>query len=226
MKLILFDIDGTILLTGGAAVRAVNRAFEKLFGIPNAMDGIRADGKTDPIILREIFHKNLGRDFQPEEASIVYKEYVLFLRDEITDSTGFRIMPGITQLIKTLSSIQEGVTLGLATGNIEEGARIKLRRSRLDSYFKFGGFGSDSEERNQLIRIAIERGKNLFNHKQEFEATFVIGDTPFDIVHGREAGAKVVAVATGSYSADELEKYDPDFLFDDFSDFESVLKIF
>ena len=226
MKLILFDIDGTILLTGGAAVRAVNRAFEKLFGIPNAMDGIRADGKTDPIILREIFHKNLGRDFQPEEASIVYKEYVLFLRDEITDSTGFRIMPGITQLIKTLSSIQEGVTLGLATGNIEEGARIKLRRSGLDSYFKFGGFGSDSEERNQLIRIAIERGKDLLGYKQEFEAAFVIGDTPFDIVHGRDAGAKVVAVATGSYSARELEKYDPDFLFEDFSDFKSVLKIF
>jgi phosphoglycolate phosphatase-like HAD superfamily hydrolase len=225
MKLILFDIDGTILLTGGAAVRAVNRAFEKLFVIPNAMDGIRADGKTDPIILREIFYKNLGRDFQPEEASIVYKEYVLFLRDEITDSRGFRIMPGITQLIKTLS-IQEDKALGLATGNIEEGARIKLRRSGLDSYFKFGGFGSDSEERNQLIRIVIERGKNLFNHKQEFEAAFVIGDTPFDIIHGREAGAKVVAVATGSYSTRELEKYDPDFLFEDFSDLKSVLKIF
>jgi phosphoglycolate phosphatase-like HAD superfamily hydrolase len=225
MKLILFDIDGTILLTGGAAVRAVNRAFEKLFGITNAMDGIRADGKTDPIILREIFHKNLGRDFRPEEASIVYKEYVLFLVEEITDSKGFKIMPGITQLIKTLS-IEEGLTLGLATGNIEEGARIKLKRPGLNSYFKFGGFGSDSEERNQLIRIAIERGKNLFGHRQELEATFVIGDTPFDIIHGREAGAKVVAVATGSYSADELEKYDPDFLFEDFSDFKSVLKIF
>ncbi|HWP91589.1 MAG TPA: HAD family hydrolase [Thermodesulfobacteriota bacterium] len=225
MKLILFDIDGTILLTGGAAVRAVNRAFEKLFRIPNAMDGIRADGKTDPIILREIFNRNLGRDYEPEEASIVYKEYVLFLGEEITDSSGFKIMPGVTQLIKTLS-IEQGLTLGLATGNIEEGARIKLKRTGLDSYFKFGGFGSDSEERNQLIRIAIERGKALFNHKKEFEAAFVIGDTPFDIIHGREAGAKVVAVATGSYSARELEKYDPDFLFEDFSDFKSVLKIF
>lgn len=225
MELLLFDIDGTILLSGGSAIRAVNRALSTVFGIENAMDGIKADGKTDPIILREIFNKGLGRDFLPEEANIVFKQYVLFLKEEITNSQGFRIMPGIPELLKALSE-RKGLILGIATGNIEAGAWIKLERAGLNSYFKFGGFGSDSENREQLIRIAIERGKALRDQNREFENIFVIGDTPFDIIHGRAAGAQTVAVATGSYSVNGLEKYSPDFLFENFSDIESVLKIF
>jgi phosphoglycolate phosphatase-like HAD superfamily hydrolase len=225
MKLLLFDIDGTILLSGGAATRAANRAFKKIYGIPNVMDGIKPDGKTDPIILREMFHKGLERDFLPEEAIRVFKEYLLFLREEIVDSEGFRIMPGIPEVLKALSK-REGVIMGIATGNIEEGAWIKLSHAGLESYFKFGGFGSDSEDRGQLIRTAIERGKAIVKHNGEFERVFVIGDTPFDIVHGREAGAKTVAVATGSYSAHDLYMYDPDHLFEDLSDVDSVLKIF
>ncbi|MGH7807253.1 MAG: HAD family hydrolase [Thermodesulfobacteriota bacterium] len=224
MRLFLFDIDGTLLLSGGCAIRAVNRAFSTVFGVKNAMDGIRADGKTDPIILREIFNKSLGRDFQQEEANKVFKQYVLFLREEITNSQGFRIMPGIPELLKALSQ-SEGLILGVATGNIEEGAWIKLERAGLHSYFKFGGFGSDSEHREQLIRIAIERGKSLVNHSREFEEIFVIGDTPFDIIHGRAAGATTVAVATGSYSSNDLEKYNPDHLFENVSDVENVLRI-
>jgi len=225
MKLLLFDIDGTILLSGGAATRAANRAFKKIYGIPNVMEGIKPDGKTDPIILREMFYKSLERGFLPEEAITVFKEYLIFLQEEIVDSQGFRIMPGIPEILQTLSE-REDVILGIATGNIEEGAWIKLMRAGLDSYFKFGGFGSDSEDRGQLIRTAIERGKTLVSHNGEFEKIFVIGDTPFDIVHGREAGARTVAVATGSYSAYDLDMYNPDHLFESFSDFESVLKIF
>ena len=226
MKLLLFDIDGTLILTGGAATRAVNRAFNKIYGIDKAMDGIRPEGNTDPAILREIFHKRIGRDLLAEELNIVFKEYVLFLREEVANSHGYTIMPGIKNLIQALSK-RKDVLLGIATGNIEEGAHIKLERAGLNSYFKFGGFGSDSEDREELIRIAIERGKKLLNQdKRVDEKVFVIGDTPLDIIHGRAAGARTVAVATGSYSVSDLEKYEPYFLFENFLDFEGVLKIF
>ncbi len=225
MRLVLFDIDGTILLSGGAAVRAVNRAFKNIYGVENAMDGIRADGKTDPIILGEIFNKRLGRGFMREEAAKVFNQYVFFLREEITNSKGFRVLPGVAELLDSLSQ-KSRLVLGVATGNIQEGAWIKLERAGLNSYFKFGGFGSDSENREQLIRIAVERGKALVNHNREFQSIFVIGDTPFDIIHGRAAGGKTVAVATGSYSVNDLAEYGSDYLFKNFSDFQTVLKIF
>ncbi len=225
MKLLLFDIDGTLMLSGGAATRAVNRAFKKIYGIENAMDGIKPDGKTDVAILREIFNKTLERDFSPVEADAVFKDYVLFLAEEIAISPGYRVMPGVFEIIKALSK-RGDVILGIATGNIEEGAWIKLKRAGLNSYFKFSGFGSDSEDREGLIRIAIERGEKLLDHKEGDEGIFVVGDTPFDIIYGRATGAKTVAVATGSYSVSELEKYSPDYLFESFLDFENVLKIF
>jgi phosphoglycolate phosphatase-like HAD superfamily hydrolase len=225
MKLLLFDIDGTLMLSGGAATRAVNRAFKKIYGIGNAMDGIKPDGKTDVAILREIFNKTLERDFSPKEADAVFKDYVLFLAEEIAISPGYRVMPGVFEIIKALSK-REDVILGIATGNIEDGAWIKLKRAGLNAYFKFGGFGSDSEDRETLIRIAIQRGKKIHDHRTGDERIFVIGDTPFDIIYGRASGAKTAAVATGSYSVSELEKYNPDYLFESFLDFESVLKIF
>jgi phosphoglycolate phosphatase-like HAD superfamily hydrolase len=225
MKLLLFDIDGTLILTGGAATRAVNLVFDKIYGIVDAMDGTKPEGKTDPAIIREIFKHRLGRDFLAEEVNNVFKEYIQFLREEIHDSPGYRVMPGVDNLIRALSG-RDDLILGIATGNIEEGARIKLERAGLNGYFKFGGFGSDSENREKLIRIAIERGKKFLNHKRVDERVFVIGDTPHDIIHGKAAGAKTVAVATGSYSMRDLEEHDPYHLFEDFSDLESVLKIF
>jgi phosphoglycolate phosphatase-like HAD superfamily hydrolase len=225
MKLILFDVDGTILLSGGAAIRAINRVFKKTYIIENAMDGIKPDGMTDLLILRDMFNKGLKRDFLPEEAEEIFKDYILFLEEEMTNSEGFKIMPGISELLEVLSK-RKDLALGIATGNVEKGAWIKLKHSKLDSYFKFGGFGSDSENREQLIRIAIERGQTLFNEGREFEEVFVIGDTPFDITHGKAAGAKTIAVATGSYSVEDLEKYNPDYLFESFLDLKKVLEIF
>jgi phosphoglycolate phosphatase len=224
MKLLLFDLDGTILLSGGAGMRAVNRAFKKIYEIESVMDGIIPDGKTDLLILRELFKKG-ERDFLPSEVDNLFKEYLFFLKEEIANSLGYRVMPGVPELIRALSE-REDIILGIATGNVEEAALIKLERSGLSHYFKFGGFGSDFENREELIRIAIERGKKLLNHKKEIEKIFVVGDTPLDIIHGRAAGAKTVAVATGSYSVSDLEKYNPDYLFENFLDFESVLKIF
>lgn len=224
MKLLLFDIDGTILLTNGAGTRAANRAFEKIYGLKDAMGGIDAAGKTDPLILSEMFMKSLSRKYTSEEAQVLYREYVEYLEEEIVKSP-IDIMPGIPFLLENLS-VRRDIILGIATGNIEHGAWIKLRQSRLHVHFGFGGFGSDSGSREGLIRKAIERAKSHLNRKDDFDKVFVIGDTPYDIIHGRAAGAVTVAVATGSYSARELNNHNPDYLFDHLEDYESVIKIF
>lgn len=224
MKLLLFDIDGTILLTDGAGTRAANRAFEKFFGHRDAMKGVNAAGKTDPLILREMFRNTLSRDYTPDEARGIYEEYVLCLEEEILKSR-IDIMPGIPILLEKLS-LRHDIALGIATGNIEHGAWIKLKQSRLHVHFKFGGFGSDSENREMVIRKAIERAKLHFSRTDDFDRVFVIGDTPFDIIHGRAAGAVTVAVATGGYPREELTKHNPDYLFDHLEELDAVMKIF
>jgi len=224
MKLLLFDIDGTLLLTDGAGTRAANRAFQKLHGIHNAMSSINAAGKTDPLILEEIFNNELGRSYLEHEAQEIFKEYISFFEDEIKTSR-IRIMPGIPDLLEALSR-RNDITMGLATGNIEHSAWIKLRHSGLDAHFKTGGYGSDSASREHLIRTGIKRAEKLLSEISEYEKIFVIGDTPYDINHGKAAGAITVAVATGSYSMDELRDHKPDYIFKDFTDLESVVEIF
>ncbi|MEM7009151.1 MAG: HAD hydrolase-like protein [Thermodesulfobacteriota bacterium] len=224
MKLLLFDIDGTLLTTDGAGTRAANRAFEKVYGIKGAMSKIDAAGKTDPIILREIFQNEFQRDYEHQEAQELYKLYVPFLEEETKTSQTF-VMPGIPELLKRLSP-REDMILGVATGNIEQGAWIKLRSGGIHSHFRFGGYGSDSHIREHLIRKAYERANEYLEHKIEITKKFVIGDTPYDINHGRAAGAVTVAVATGRFTASELYEHDPDHLFEDLNDLESVLPIF
>lgn len=224
MKLLLFDIDGTILLTDGAGTRAANRAFEKIHGLGDAMKGIDPAGKTDPLILREMYGNGLSRDYTDEEAGELYREYVIFLEEEV-ENCRIEIMPGIPELLESLSS-RKDVMLGLATGNIERGARIKLRRAGLDRHFRVGGFGSDSGSREALIRVAIERAKGRLQDSEDFAKVYVIGDTPHDIIHGRAAGAATVAVATGRYTSTELLEHSPDYVFEHLADYESVIKIF
>jgi len=224
MKLLLFDIDGTLLLTNGAGTRAANRAFEQIYGIKNAMNQIDAAGKTDPLILKEIFLNELNRDYAQQEARALYDHYIPFLEEE-TGKAEITVMPGVRQLLENLTT-REDMVLGVATGNIEEGAWIKLRSAGLDKHFKFGGFGSDSHSREHLILKALDRAKDHTAHPTEFEKIFVIGDTPYDINHGRAAGALTVGVATGSYSRAQLEEHNPDHLFDDLNNLQSVIRIF
>ena len=224
MKLLLFDIDGTILLTNGAGTRAANRAFEKIYGHAGAMDGVDAAGKTDPMILGEMFGNTLKRDYTPDEAERLYGEYVVFLEDEVLKSP-IDIMPGIPDLLENLS-MRKDLVLGIATGNIEHGARIKLRRAGLDGHFRTGGYGSDSRNREELIKVAIDRARYTLADGEGFERVFVIGDTPHDIVHGRAAGAVTVAVATGRYSQAELIEHGPDHIFEHLADYDSVIGIF
>ncbi len=206
MKLVLFDIDGTLLLTGGAGSRALRRALYRVFGLANGMNSIRPDGKTDPQIVQEALRRH-GK----EQGVIVpsfFRTYLEFLEGEIRVSPNFVVLPGVRRLVSRLDH-DKRFSVGLATGNIEEGARLKLKRAGLSSFFSFGAFGSDAEDRTRLIRIAIHRGLEKIS-PADLEAVFVIGDTPRDIIHGREAKAKTIAVATGSYSLDTLRSYGPD----------------
>lgn len=217
MKLLLFDIDGTLINTFRAGQRAADRAFHKLFGIDNVMNGIRTDGLTDPLILKMMFTNTFDREFNGEESESFYQSYIDCLNEELGKLEKINILPGVFELLDHLRTRSDCI-LALGTGNIEEGAWLKLEHAGLRSYFSTGGFGSDSEKRNKLIEIAIQKASLTYNNSQQFEKVFVIGDTPHDITHGRTAGALTVGVGTGNYSMKELEDSQPDFLFKDLTD--------
>ena len=204
MVLLLFDIDQTLVNTGGAGLRALNRACQKLFQVENAMDGISPHGKTDPAIVREILRVRLKKPSPSSgEIDTVLEAYLSFLKDEVHLSATYRVLPGIVSLLNHLV-VHDDAALGLATGNIEMGGRVKLERGDLNRYFKFGGFGSDSEDRTELVRAAARRATDKNGTLFTPSNIFVIGDTPLDIDAGKRAGFKTVGVATGSYSPENL----------------------
>jgi phosphoglycolate phosphatase-like HAD superfamily hydrolase len=168
------------------------------------MEGIRPHGKTDPAIVREILRLRLSTpNPQDGEIASILEAYVYFLKDEVLTSPTYRVLPGILSLLDEMMT-RPDVILGLATGNIESGARIKLDRGGLNSYFSFGGFGSDSEDRTELVRKAAEKAAHKNGGAIPPSNIFVIGDTPLDIDAGKRAGFKTVGVATGSYSTEQL----------------------
>lgn len=224
-SVLLFDIDATLLLTGHAGTRAVNRAFQHLYGLGEAMGGVRPDGKTDPMIFREIIEGKLARLSPEREIPRITDVYLEYLRDEIERSPGFRVLAGVRELLEALSRA-EGFLLGLATGNFEEAAWIKLKRARLERYFDFGGFGSDAENRTEVVRTAVRRAERKLGRPVCPESVFVIGDTPRDILHAHEAGVRSVAVATGRASLEELASFGPDHLVPDLTDTDRLLRIF
>jgi phosphoglycolate phosphatase-like HAD superfamily hydrolase len=204
VKLLLFDIDQTLINTGGAGLRALDHACKKLLGIEKAMDGISPHGKTDPAIVREILSVRLGSDAGMNgRLESILESYIFFLQEEVQTSTAYRVLPGILSLLEEFS-VRTGIALGLATGNIELGARIKLQRGDLNRFFEVGGFGSDSENRTELVRKGAEKASARNGIRFKPSDVFVIGDTPLDIDAGRAAGFNTVGVATGSYSVDQL----------------------
>ena len=204
MKLLLFDIDGTLVSTGGAGVRALNRAFREVVGLENALNGIRPHGKTDPAIVREVFNTCEAMSHPMDGVNRILDAYLRFLPDEVQGSPTYRVLPGILSFLEDFHN-RPGLAFGLATGTIERGARIKLVRGRLNRYFPCGGFGSDSENRAELVRQAAQRGAEIAGVPVSPDAVFVIGDTPRDIDAGREAGFRTVGVATSDYSRDDLQ---------------------
>lgn len=225
MKLLLFDVDATLISTGGAGLRALNRAFKKLLDLESAMLDIAPHGKTDPAIVREVFQKRMKEASATETViSEVIEMYVEYLRDEIDRSDTYQVLPGIRGILAEMRT-RADVLMGLATGNVESGARIKLQRGGLNEFFSFGGYGSDAELRADLVRRAAERAERRHGSRIAGSDTFVIGDTPLDIEAGRRAGFKTVGVATGQFSVDQLRDSGADLAISNFqSDRDSFLK--
>ena len=216
-KLLLFDIDGTLLISGGAGNRALNHALKREYGISRAMESIIPDGKTDPAIIREIFQKNLQREPNIKEIEDLCRMYLDYLQEEIQISSEYRLLPGVLPLLERAEK-RSDLLMGLLTGNLERGAELKLGRSQLNRFFLFGGFGSDAEDRGEIAKMAVLRGREYAGEWIPLNRIFIIGDTVFDIQCARKVGAKALAVATGSTSFRELSFHRPDYLIKDFSD--------
>jgi phosphoglycolate phosphatase len=214
MRLILFDIDGTLIDSGGAGVRALDSALKELFSIENGFHGISMAGKTDPSIMREgLIKHGLSADGNLEK---VMAEYLKHLRQEIQNDRK-QIKPGIYEALGKLRS-KTNLGLGLLTGNIEQGARIKLEPFQLNPYFPSGAFGSDHEDRNMLLPVAVTRYQELFSYTIRIEECIIVGDTPRDVECAQIYGAACFAVATGPYSTDDLMDAGADYVVEDLSD--------
>ncbi len=223
MILLIFDVDGTLINSGGAGLRALNRAFKLLYNVEDAMGVVNPHGQTDIAIVEEIFVKKILRKPQDEEVRKVLKYYVTFLKEEVTASQGYRVLDGVKDTLEYLYS-SNGFVLSLGTGNVQEGARIKLERGDLNKYFPFGGFGDDDRERWKILRKAYDRCVEL--HGMVPDAVFIIGDTPLDIKAGKTAGFKTIGVASSIYSMEELTKFEPDFVINRMDELFEVLRKF
>jgi phosphoglycolate phosphatase-like HAD superfamily hydrolase len=226
MKLVLFDIDGTILLTDGAGKRAIHRALIEVFG-GTGPDGHRFDGKTDPQIVRELMRLE-GHDDEriDDRMDRLLDRYVDYLEDELSrGADGVRVMPGVPRLLDVLEA-RDDVVLGLLTGNLAAGARAKLAAAGLDPHrFRIGAYGSDHEVRGELPAIAQRRARDELGLDVPGADVVVIGDTPSDIACGRGIGARAIGVATGHYSVDELRRHDPMAVFADLSPTDEVVRV-
>ena len=203
-RAVLFDIDGTILVTGGAGAVAWQRAFEELHGVEANVAEHTDAGMTDPEIAAIVFREVIGREGSAEERARAIAGYLRHLPDAVAESGGYRVMPGIEALFERL--IDDGALLGLVTGNIEAAAHIKLARAGLNRFFSFGGYGSDSADRTAVTRAALSRGELVSGGALSDGGCFSVGDTPRDVLAGHGAGIRVAGVATGSYSVAELSE--------------------
>jgi phosphoglycolate phosphatase len=207
-KLVLFDIDGTLIDTGGAGARSWAWAFERQFDKSIDIAEHSTAGMTDPAIGRATFKKAMQREPTGEELTRLMASYQAVLPDFVASSESYRVLDGVRELLESLTDA--GVTLGLTTGGLEAVAHAKLGRGQLNHFFSIGGYGSDSEDRVTLTRTAIERGERLLGHALDLRDVYVVGDTPLDVAAAEAAGAVSVGVASGRYDVAELRAVDPD----------------
>ena len=213
VRLVLFDIDGTLIRTAGAGVKAFAKVFATEFGVVDGFEKLKFAGRTDLSLVREFFsvHNIPARQ---ENFDRFFERYVFWL-DHILRESHSTVCPGVWEFIGALQALPEPPVLGLLTGNIRLGAEIKLRHLKLWDTFETGAFADDHEERPQIAAIARERGSRILNQNLNGNQVVVIGDTPLDIHCGRAIEAKVLAVATGGASLAELKPHKPDWLVPD-----------
>src|SRR2546423_10523424 len=195
---VLFDVDGTLISTGGAGARSWRHAFQELHGIPADIGQYTDAGMTDPVVARLTFEKTVGRVPSPRELATVMAAYLDRLPHEVEHSDGYRVLDGAEEALRALS--REGVLLGITSGAVEAAAHIKLSRAGFNRYFPFGGYGSDSEDRIELTRCALARGGPLVGRELDPSKCFAGGETPQDIDAGPCAGCPPAGHATRRYS--------------------------
>src|SRR5438105_3504617 len=219
-RLLLFDIDGTLIDSGGAGIESLKDVLRERFGIPDNLRGIEVAGKTDTGIVQQILRKEQIAP-NDENVSAFLDLYVEFLARELPRRQG-RLLPGVKELLSRLKE-RPHVVLALLTGNIQRGAKLKLEHYGIWNYFEFGAFADDHHNRNELRAFAQMRARE--KHSLDFAATEidVIGDTPHDIACGKAIGARTIAVATGRFSYAQLSKHQPDRMVDNFSEVEKVI---
>ena len=224
-KVLLFDIDGTLVLTGRAGVRAMNRACQQVIGHSNALDGVAVAGRTDWIILHDAL-RAIGHEMDEDLFARLRDTYVTLLREEILlPGQGVKaVLPGVAGLLDALRA-RPDVFLALLTGNFEEGARIKLEHFDLWRYFKCGAFGDDAADRNALVPFALDRARACGLDAIAPEDVFVVGDTPHDVACARAVGAVPVGVATGSFSLADLRVSGADIVFPDLGDTAAFMRV-
>jgi phosphoglycolate phosphatase len=222
MHVCLFDIDGTLISSGGAGKAALEMAMAAEFGVLQAVEKLQLSGRPDRAIIGDLFAQHVIDD-KPEHWERLTAAYLRHLPGCLASHNG-RVLPGIALLLDELRRRQ--VPLGLLTGNIRAGARVKLGHFGLYEQFTFGGFGDRHLDRDDIAREALEEVKQRLNGQHAPERIWVIGDTPLDIRCARAIGAQAVAVATGWHSRDELAAHEPDLLLTDLSDATALLERF
>ena len=219
---ILFDIDGTLIESGGSSDRAWHRAFDELHGVDVEISKVTGKGVPDPAVGRQAFEAVIGRKPSDEEMAKLMGKRLEYLPEEVESSEGYTVMPNVEALLDQL--IEQGVLLGLVTGNVEAAAHIKLARANLNRFFSFGGYGSDSDDRGELTKKSLERGGTVFGSPLDLGRCFSIGDTPRDVDAGHFAGIKVTGVATGKYTVEQLREAGADAAVESFKDGLPLLK--
>lgn len=214
VRLVLFDVDGTLIHTGGAGVKAFARTLASEFNQPNGTDGIKFGGRTDPSLVREAF-TNCGIPATPENFDRFFGSYVFWLDHLLASNASGGAGAGVWRLLDDLRALPQPPALGLLTGNIRLGAEIKLRRYGLWEVFETGAFGDDHEDRNQIAKIAQARGSRLLGTELSGDQIVVVGDTPRDIECGRAISGRVLAVATGGATFEYLQAHRPDWVVED-----------
>jgi phosphoglycolate phosphatase len=219
-KFILFDIDHTLIDSAGSGALALNLAFQDVTGIGNGFAGIRFAGKTDLKIISDALEKNRIQ-IQDGWLGRFLDVYLAHLRTAMSRGAGC-VKPGVLDLLDRLVADQD-FRLGLLTGNIEEGARIKLEPFGLNAFFQIGAFGSDSEDRNALLPLAVQRLAANTSILIDYRDCVVIGDTPLDVACAKAHEARSIAVATGPYAIEALQETDADLAMQDLSNTDDVV---
>jgi phosphoglycolate phosphatase-like HAD superfamily hydrolase len=224
MRLILFDIDGTLLREGLAPKIAFARALRETYNTTGPVQNFKFAGMTDPECVVEIM-RMAGLDDETifGRRQECLRRYVDHLAIEMQNHDGAKLFPGVRALLERLNKL-ENVLVGLLTGNILRGAQLKLRRWNLEPYFRFGAYGDDHEDRTVLAQIALTKARNLTGLPIAGADTTIVGDTPRDVVCARAIGARAVVVATGQVTRQELLSAGPDALLDSFENYDAALR--